>query len=422
MKISLRKREDGSVLAISMVSCVVIGIVLASFLVLIASRHEITARSMAWNSAMPVLEGGIEEALTHLKQNAGTPTKDGWKAAVVGGQNVHVKARTNSDGSYYSVVIYAAATKTPIIYSQGFTTAPRNKGYISRLVRVDVSTPPGIFVRGVTTLKSVTLVGNGVLIDGYDSKLGPYNVVTNRNAAGGIATAGTTAGAISIGNADVYGNAMTGPGGTVTMGSQGSLGDVAWVSSGKTGAQAGTIYDDFNASFPTNAPPTNYVAISQLPAGVTTLATGTWKMDTFSSNGSGDRLIVTTTNVVLWVNDMTLGGQGSIDILPGASLTLYIGRTATLGGGGIVNIAGGGTANQLSIIGLNTCTSISYKGGSSFVGTINAPQADLTVGGGPEFFGAAISKTFTANGCPAIHYDRSITSKAPPVVSSWKEL
>jgi len=50
-------------LMVTMITCLIIGTVLASFLVLISRRYNMTIRSAAWNAAMPVLEAGIEEGL-----------------------------------------------------------------------------------------------------------------------------------------------------------------------------------------------------------------------------------------------------------------------------------------------------------------------------------------------------------------------
>ena len=91
-----------------------------------------------------------------------------------------------------------------------------------------------------------------------------------------------------------------------------------------------------------------------------------------------------------------------------------------IGGSGVINTTG--HASNFSLIGLPTCTSITYSGTSDFVGSVNAPQADVTMNGTPEVYGAAIVKSFGAVGVAAFHYDEALAAGSGVVVKSWKEL
>jgi hypothetical protein len=423
MKLLLRKREQGSVLVIILITGLAIGVVLASFLTLISSRHKLTVRSMGWNAAMPVLEAGIEEALAHLHKDSQNPSADGWAATTVGGQPVNTKKRTFSDGSYYSVAIYNARSNNPTIYSSGFIPSPLEKGkYISRLVRVGATNPPNLYVRAITTSQQIKL-GGSVMVDGFDSTVGRYNVSTNRHASGGIATNSKVPGAVDVGNANVYGTVTTGPGGTVDVGSGGSIGDVAWNAS-HNGIQPGATNNDFNAAFPSNAPPSgSFVAPVTTAVGgsnIMYLTTGTNKTTSLSFSKSTDPMIVTG-NATLWLTgDLNVSGNGAIVIMPGASLTLYVGGEVDIGGGGVLNDTG--LASQFTIIGLASNKSISFGGNSTFVGRINAPQADVKLNGTPEFYGASISQSFTSVGTADFHYDEALGTATVLVVTSWKEL
>src|ERR1019366_6525772 len=106
MKFPSKKREEGSVLVTTLIVCVVIGTLLASYLTLMSTRYKLTVRSKCWNAAMPVLEAGLEEALTHLHAEPGSPSANGWTAGTVGGQPVYTKQRSFADGSYFYVTIY----------------------------------------------------------------------------------------------------------------------------------------------------------------------------------------------------------------------------------------------------------------------------------------------------------------------------
>ncbi len=419
MKLLSKKREQGSVLVIAMITGLAIGIVLASFLTLISSRYKLTMRSTAWNAAMPVLEAGIEEALAHAHKDPMKPYTDGWTATVIGGQTVHTKTRKLPDGSYFYVALYNANSATPVIYSSGFTPSPLEKDkYIARLVRVGTTNPLSMFVRAITTTQNVKLNGS-VLVDGYDSLIGGYNASTNRYATGAIATRGS----VDVQNANVYGNVTSGPGGTINV-LNGAIGDVAWNAS-NTGAQPGWTNNNFNAAFPVNTPPSGGPFLSPVitsvgGSNIMYLATGTNQTTSLSLSQAKDPMIVTG-NATLWVTgDVTLSGTGIIVIMPGASLKLYIGGVAKIAGGGVLN--GTGLASQFSLIGLPGNTSITYSGNYAFIGTINAPQADVEMNGTPELYGAVLAKSFYAVGVSAVHYDEALATATGLVVTSWKEL
>ena len=58
---------------VTLVTCIIIGIVLASYLGLVSSRYKITIRSQCWNAAIPVAEQAVEEALAHLHDDSNNP-------------------------------------------------------------------------------------------------------------------------------------------------------------------------------------------------------------------------------------------------------------------------------------------------------------------------------------------------------------
>ena len=60
------KKHQGSVLLVALLTAWVIGIALVSYLTLIANQNRSTYRSLSWNTCIPVLEAGIEEALTQI--------------------------------------------------------------------------------------------------------------------------------------------------------------------------------------------------------------------------------------------------------------------------------------------------------------------------------------------------------------------
>jgi hypothetical protein len=419
MKFPAPQRHRGSILVITLFTGLTIGIVLASFLTLVASRYKLTARSMSWNVAMPVAEAGVEEALTKLNTSFAVPASNGWTAATLSGQTVYTKSRTLPDGSYYNVAIYNATANNPIIYSSGFAPSPLAAGkFITRIVRVNLTNRATVFFRAIAANGQVTLTG-GPGIDSFDSAMGPYNTYSNRFANGGVATTSRLPGAINIGNAKIFGTVSTGPGGTVSAGPGGSVGDLAWVSS-KKGIQPGASDDTMNAAFVANTAPSGPFITPVAVAGTMTLGNGSYSLNSFSGTGKGTPLIVSGRAVLYVPGNFSLGGGAEILIEPGASLTLYLGGNATIGGGGVVNQTG--LAANFSILGLPTCTSISYSGNSSFNGTVNAPQAAFSAFSSSDSFGAIIANSASLGGSGGFHFDESLARNFMLLVNRWQEL
>src|SRR6266487_1781895 len=186
MRFLSKKRKQGSVLIVTLITCGVIATVLGSYLVLLSTRYNLTARSMAWNATIPVLEAGLEEALTHLQYDTNSPGANGWAPGTYGGQPVNTKTRNFADGSYASVTIYNAASDNPAIFSSGFVPAPYGLGYISRTARV-TTTRPKAFSAAIAANGQVSISGSGI-VDSYNSCLGAYSTTNSLGTNGSIAT------------------------------------------------------------------------------------------------------------------------------------------------------------------------------------------------------------------------------------------
>ena len=65
-----RSTESGSVLMIALLIALILGIGLASYLLLVRAQYVSTFRSEGWNGAMAMAEAGIEEALSQLNPSA----------------------------------------------------------------------------------------------------------------------------------------------------------------------------------------------------------------------------------------------------------------------------------------------------------------------------------------------------------------
>lgn len=398
-----------------MTLCLVVGIILAGYLVLTSNRFQMTVRSSDWNAAIPVLEAGVEEALTHLTRDTNQPTANSWGSATIAGNVVYTKTRTFSDGSYYYVYIKDYSANNPTIYSSGFVRSPyKASQYISRTVKVGITNPPTVWTHAIAVSGGVSFVGHPV-VDSYNDRKGPYNASTNRDGAiniGGIATNSKNSGAVSLGGANVYGPVTTGPGGTV---SGGTVGDVSW-NANNSGIEPGWTNNTMNVAYPSNSLPSG-AGLWVGPTQYTNILTGNYQLSSYTSSGN----MTISGNVVLYVSgSFKVKGNDVITILAGGSLKIIAGGDVDLGGGGVLNASG--NAANFSIIGLTSCTSINYHGTAQFIGTVNAPQADFSLSGTTDAFGAIIAKSASMNGNTALHYPESLAYQDGYIASSWQEL
>ncbi len=268
MKILIPKRrsEQGALLPMVLFSCLIIGITLAAYLNLASSQHRAVVRSESWNSAIPVAEAGLEEALTQLHLNRTNLTANNWLTAANGlslsngvslaGKHYYVN-RTLNHGRYLVAISDDVA---PVITAQAYVKAPITKQDIVRTVRVTTAGGP-TFARGLVAKGNIDWSGN-ILSDSFDSKDSRYSTngrydSSKRRDNGSI---GTVDGDFSMGGGIIYGSANTGPTGNFSTGG-GSVGDLAWITGGKTGVQPGHFSDDMNLSFPDVTVPFTSVVI-----------------------------------------------------------------------------------------------------------------------------------------------------------------
>jgi hypothetical protein len=236
--------------------------------------------------------------------------------------------------------------------------------------------------------------------------------------------------AIDVGNGHIYGKTITGAGGTVSTTAGGSVGDPTW-SASNSGVETGYATDDMNGYFPDQSAPSGSSSWFSLSPGLFIYGVTIYDYSMGNVNrkvsgnftmGSHDNMVVTG-NAALYINgDFSIGAGAYIYIAPGASLTVYVaGATTKMAGGGVIN--GTGKASSFTYIGLPGNTSIEYSGNSDFIGTINAPSADVKLTGGANFMGAAIVNTYTSKSSNVgFHFDESLINIGPLKLVSYREL
>ena len=425
--------QSGSALLAVLMSSGVIGIGLASYLSLINQQNQMVIRSQAWNSAMPLLEAGIEEALTQINVTGCSDlSRNDWHNAWDGN---YIRWRWMDPGIY---VVQISNVMPPVIYASGYVRAPRSSSFLPPRTVVVNTLKDSMFARGMVAKGRIEMNGNNIRTDSFDSE--DPNFSTNgrydANRAkdnGDVATNSGLVNSLSVGNANIHGRAATGPGGSVAVGANGAVGSMAWHQGGSSGIQPGWSSDDMNVSFPdVSAPFTSGTTPVSGSVGGTNynlvLGTGNYILDALSLSGQNKALV--TGHAVLYVRgSVSLSGSASIVIATNnASLKFYAGGpNASLGGNGVAN--GTGNANNFYFYGLPTLTSLSYSGNAAFVGAIYAPNADFSLSGGGndtlDFVGASVTSTVQMNGHFNFHYDENLARVGPSrgfIVTSWNEI
>lgn len=462
MKTLLHSRRDerGVTYMTVVITMIVVGTMLAAYLRMVYVQNQLTMRSQSWNRSIPVLEAGIEEAMAHLSKN-GTPDSAGnvnigrlategwWSPSGAGTGPWHKWGVIDQDFYFVSISSWDGTTaKFPSITSTGWVRqlpayALRKQpqpflaqvsswgSYTRRTVQCDLTNNP-TFAKALIAKHGIDMNGNNVTVDSYDSSNPALSTngrwdVTKRRDRGDIASNDTLTNIINVGNANIWGHVATGPSGTIAIGPNGKVGDVAWQNGTTKGIKPGWSSDDMNMEFPDVVMPAgsegwlpplggpNYVLTTgnyRIPAGIVT----------------GQITIAPDAKVQLRVDGgWKMSGQDGLFIKSNANVTIYLNcASATFTGQGILN--GTGTPNQCQIFGTSALTALDAGGNGEITAVVYAPYANVTLHGGgstdQDFSGALVGNSFRFTGHYMIHYDEALGRNGlwrGFAITSWNE-
>lgn len=418
------RQQHGGVLVATMIACLVLGLVVVSYLTLISSATRDAHRSETWNGAMALAEAGVEEALAHLQRNyPSNLVSQGWN---LDGASI-VRKREMGTGFY---VVRTFLDPNPTVTSRGSLRFAGEDSFISRAVQIQ-TVYTGLVHNAFATKLDAKLNGNNVSADSYDSTdpalssaTGGYDPAKARDR-GYIATNLGTDGAFDAGNANIRGRISTGPDGTVALGPNAVVGSDAWHKAGSLGAEPGAIADDSNVIMPPVEMPDMSGAVAPRSGDVNgtnynyVLASGTYQISRLAGT-----TIVTGDATLLVTDNVNISGLGFIFLQPGAKLKMYVAaKTATIGGLGVVNDSS--QPGSFIYYGLPSNQSMAVGGNGQFSGVIYAPDTDLSLGGNGHVYGAIISKTLSLGGETQFHFDESLSKLTDLFwfkVAGWQEI
>jgi hypothetical protein len=425
-----RSRESGSVLLVTIVSVGIMGVMLASHLALASHQRRAVSRSQVWNECVPVAEAGIEEGLMNLNVNgvSGLLNNTGWYSYTYTNGTFPGAVRILGQGAERVYWVRVEGGANPTVVSDGFVRMPNTGQYLRRTIRA-TTTSQSPFPVGILAKGQITMNGNNVEVDSYDSNNPLYSTngqyaVGRRKTNGNVATLLGIVNAFNVGNNDIYGWAATGPGGTVNIGPNGFV---------KKGIRNDANFDipDATAPFTTGFPP-----LAGAYGGTTYkyyvgdgdyMINGNYAPTGGTTAGIKDAMVING-NARLYIDGSLNLSSGQIVIGTNASVQIYV-KTGTLNlaGNGIFNPAG--RATQVTVFGLPGVTGVSFGGNAQFTGGLYAPNAALQFNGGGnnklDFMGAMTVKSITLNGHFSVHYDEafeSFTTQSTFKVASWQEL
>ena len=410
-----------------------VGIMLTAYLAMVSQQQTFTQRSQIWNHCIPTCESGIEEALAHINHSSAKTSFEvnDWKF----------------DGAFYRkerplnlgwTRMAIDTSMPPVITVVGDLRAPLQTNWVSRAVRVRTQYKEQA-INGMLARTVIDMNGASARIDSFNStnmaqsNHGQYDQTRSTDHAF-IGTISQTPGNLNVGNVTVYGSVATGAEGTVTVGPNGSVGSTAFNNDpSSSGVEDGHSADDLNIVIDDQVIPEDFSPGTHVPGrnqdvnGTNygyVFGQGDYKITGDLSLNTQKETVIVTNKTRLWVTGMTsINGQAFVLIGNNASLELYAGGSVTINGGGVVNYPG--FAKNFSLIGLNGCTDVKIAGNAPYVGTINAPNADVALMGTSDVFGAVVGKTIKVRGDMQFHYDEAlpaITKKGRYIPYWWEEL
>ncbi len=444
MKIRPSIQSEGSVLLVTLLTSVIIGIGLASYLTLVSSQNFSTMRSLAWNTATPLAEAGLEEALTHLNDDSNL-TDNNWTSQLINGQTVYKKRRDfGGNGGFYSVTISNADT-LPVIFAQGSTPAPLGTGNATRAVRV-ITMANGLFNPAVFVKQRIDL-NSDFLIDSFDSTNPSYSTDGRYDPAkvkanGNLASISTNNSDIDIQDSKVFGHLYTPPTGSYRIGRAGMVGDAGFqsVPANAGQVQSGFYSDDLNTFIPDATAPAGWTALPYPPSGVLDdiaydyiLQSGGYQLPPATILKGNILVLGDATLYVPQDCRINFGVSDTLTISSNlvASLKLYNASDVNADFSEISN--GSGIASRFAYFGLPTTAgtrlNLTGSGTNVLAGTIYAPNQDVVLTGptsvNQDFIGAITANSVTVRGRISIHFDEALArSGGSPrfVIDSYAEI
>jgi hypothetical protein len=460
-----RAGAKGSVLIVAMLLSVLIALALTSYINLALNSAKLADRSFYQNAAINLAEVGIEEAVFSYNllddvplaspENAWEPygwtlgADTAWRTLSGFDSGPGVTGEIKVFCTYFNPTL----TQQAVVVAKSTLTLPSGPP-LSKYVEVTLRRR-ALFPRGMVVRETIQADGGKLSLDSWDSMddgdpstpIIPYSTdPAIRRANATLATLSSAAGAIDIGNGNVFGYISTATGGTVDYGPTAVLsGDFAG-----TTVEIDRISHDFDVTaFPPVSVPPRTADWIDLPSSIG----GTFTLPRAGDSPAGDgtyyynfpigtnvssnngTLRVTARVVLVLANHagataVNMGGSSLMELMAGGSLRVYSNGNITIGGGGLLNH--NPEPSSCMLYGTHSTPggqAITLHGNAATSLALFAPNANITISGGGsggDFFGAIVGNRVRMTGTARFHYDealaRLVHTGNPYGIAKWREL
>jgi Tfp pilus assembly protein PilX len=140
----------------------------------------------------------------------------------------------------------------------------------------------------------------------------------------------------------------------------------------------------------------------------------------------------TSSTVNLNINSILLSGNSIVGATSGTAIVMNVAGQGIDSSGTVVDFTGGSISTgsydptKFEVLYAGTAN-VKMTGNSGTAALVYAPDAQFTMSGTTDFYGAIVSKQFTDTGGATVHYDRGLSTKLPTVSNyaltgfSWKK-
>ena len=472
------KSQNASALIAVIITIAVLSLLAGAFVSTVNNRRTTLSQGSTWQEALVAAEAGAHQGIAQIEQGvfqnslpASTPSttvtlSHGGEGSTTVSANYSL-TRTNVTLGGIQQPYYRVVSTGTVTLPGGKSLSMDSRDAVLRKLNLRTNTRTATRTveawlqpiysstgsLGLRTDQAISLNNHNIFVDSFDSTLlsrsyggvlpgqpypagnqntgmGYYNVAPYNFLAANVST---NSNAMSGGNAWIYGDVYTNGGTMETVVGTGNI--------------QGQLYDDYYEPMPPVYAPTWNVSSQGQIKNTTTLTGGTaanhaqYKVSSISLSGqksltfdfgkTGGNPDSTKKYVDIYVagDVSTKGGgsqtDGSIVIVNGVYVTMYVGGSMNMGGNGLVN--NNSNAASLSIYGITPANGVSQTfslgGSATFFGTVYAPGADLVLNGGGnggQFVGSLAGKTASLKGDVQIRYDESLGQAAQKILTSFK--
>lgn len=399
----MKKGKEGFVLVTTLLIISIIIIITLAYVARVVTEYNLMSKMCHSSLVLDIAEGGIDQAVWQIAYNG--CSFPGWTYGKDASNNqtwtltntAFTDTKGNIIGYYDAIVTLPASQSVYTINATAYT--PTKARYDERKQIVVNYTSQFHFSNGIAAVGSGSSIkfSGQAYIDSYDSTLGPYAGQPHTNQ-GNIVANGNI---ILSSQADIYGNANPGPGGTVSTSGQANI-------TGSTSPLSAPVnVAAISASTINTAKTTNNNSnITLTHSGNTGPYTGGYALSVSGQD------TLTLPGGTYYFTSMSLSGQAKINVT--GQTTIYVdGGNVSISGQGIVN---NGAPSQLGIY--STGDNVSLSGQAAYSGTIYAPTAAVSLSGQQAVYGAIVAGSEIDSGQAAVHFDlallNALTYVQPP--------